>query len=68
MDFDEYGAVGKQGVKFEVMRVCIPCVGACKAAQGIRDDVFFAWLVADVKLELLKKLRYLHKFQIEPHY
>ena len=68
MEFDQRGAVGEQGVEFRVLKVCVPCVGARKAAQGIWDDVFFAWLVADVKFKLLEKLRCPHKLQIEPHH
>lgn len=45
----------------------MPCVSAPKIAHGIRDDVFLAWLVADVEFELLEKLGRLHKPQIKPY-
>lgn len=67
MDLDERDAVGEQGVEFRVLRVWLACVGACKLAQGIWDNVFFTWLVMNVEFELLEKLRDLYKPQIEPH-
>lgn len=51
-----------------MMQACMLCVRACKAAQGIWDDVFLIWLVSDIKLELLDKLKCSHKSQIESHY
>lgn len=42
-------------------------VGACKAAQGIWDIMLFTQLVSNIRFELLKKLRSLHKSQIVPY-
>lgn len=50
-----------------MMRVRVPHIGGYKAAQGIRDIVLLAWLVADVELEFLEKLGRSHKPQINPH-
>lgn len=50
-----------------MVRVRMPCVSARKAAQGIRDDVLLAWLMADVELELLEKLERSHKPQVKFH-
>lgn len=50
-----------------MVQVRVPYIGACKASQDIRDNVLFAWLVANVGPELLEKLRRSHKSQIEPY-
>lgn len=50
-----------------MVRVHMSCVGACKVAQGIQDNVLLAWLVADIELELLEKLGHLHKPQIKSY-
>ncbi len=67
MDLDEHGVVGEQGVAFRVLQVWLACVGTCKFAQGIWDNILFTWLVMNVEFELLEKLRSLYKSQIESH-
>ena len=64
---DKCGVVGEEGVKLWVLGVWVLCVGACKLAQSIWDDIFFACLVSNIQFELMQELRGPHKPQIEPH-